>query len=175
MNERPERDPPPTTYHAEGRRRARQSRKGSRESIYGMHAPLWYFIFARGKSRNVCKTTSRDSKRANSVVTSSRRARSWKGMGWRPHTDTKGMGREEEEEEEIMFHVETLREDLVVCCSNIRSLCLMRFLLYRGLGSTDDLFLDGSRPRSSERKRERFASISGRRRWEVMGSLHGVG
>lgn len=61
---------------------------------------------------------------------------------------------------EIMF----LREDLAVCCSNIRSLCLMRFLLYRGLGSTDDLFLDGSRPRSSERKRERFASISGHRR-----------
>lgn len=81
------------------------------------------------------------------VIRNARIPSSREGEGKGGHTPIQegGMGREEE----ITFHG-TLREDLAVCCSNIRSLCLMRFLLYR-FWPTDDLFLDAS---------ERSASIS---------------
>ena len=121
------------------------------------HSDISFSRLLRPNHGNVCKTASRDSKPRQfrrHVVTEGAIMR--RDRGPHTHTDnTKGDERKKKKKkkkEEIMFHVETLREDLAVCCSNIRSLCLMRFLLYRGLGSTDDLFLDASRPRERERE-----------------------
>lgn len=139
------------------RRRARPNRKASPESIMAhVHALLWYFIFTilprpetdtkPFRLHTIVHTIlflyaeqHRNSKRANSVVTFRRqqcrnkeRERERERRLWRARATQTRKRLVDEKRDEMMFHVETLREDLAVCCSNIRSPCLMRFLLYRG-------------------------------------------